>query len=116
MTSKEKVLAVCKILSDKKAENIVYIDVAEKSSLCDYFVIAGARSSTAVRAICENLEEKMEKQFGEVPGRRDGGREGRWNVIDYGDVIVHIFNDEMRDFYNLERLWENGENLTAYRD
>ena len=64
MTSKEKVLAVCKILSSKKAENIVYIDVSEKSSLCDYFVIAGARSSTAVRALCDNLEEKMEKDFG----------------------------------------------------
>lgn len=116
MTSKEKVLAVCKVLSSKKAENIVYIDVSEKSSLCDYFVIAGARSSTAVRALCDNLEEKMEKDFGEIPSRKDGGREGRWNVIDYTDVIVHIFNDEMRDFYNLERLWENGSNLNKYID
>lgn len=116
MTSKEKVLAVCKVLSNKKAENIVYIDVSEKSSLCDYFVIAGARSSTAVRALCDNLEEKMEKDFGEIPSRKDGGREGRWNVIDYTDVIVHIFNDEMRDFYNLERLWENGSNLNKYTD
>ena len=116
MTSKEKALAICKLLSEKKGENIVYIDVAEKSSLCDYFVIAGGRSSTTVKALCDNLEEKMEKLYGERPSRYDGGREGRWNVLDYGDVIVHVFNDEMRDFYNLERLWENGENLTAYRD
>lgn len=116
MTSKEKVLLACKILSDKKAENIVYIDVKDKSSLCDYFVIAAGRSSTAVRALTENLEEKMEKEFGEVPARRDGGREGRWNVLDYTDVIVHIFNDEMRDFYNLERLWENGSNLIRFED
>ncbi len=114
MTSKEKVLAICKILSEKKGENIVYIDVADKSSLCDYFVIAGGRSSTAVRALSENLEEKMEKDYGEIPSRKDGGREGRWNVLDYTDVIVHIFNDEMRDFYNLESLWENGTNLNRY--
>ena len=114
MTSKEKVLTICKILSSKKAENIVYIDVADKSSLCDYFVIAGGRSSTAVKALCENLEEKMEKDYGETPSRKDGGREGRWNVLDYGDVIVHIFNDEMRDFYNLERLWEYVFNLNKY--
>ncbi len=114
MTSKEKVLTICKILSEKKGENIVYIDVADKSSLCDYFVIAGGRSSTAVRALSENLEEKMEKDYGEIPSRKDGGREGRWNVLDYTDVIVHIFNDEMRDFYNLERLWENGTNLNRY--
>ena len=63
MTSKEKALTICGILSSKKAENIVYIDVSDKSSLCDYFVIAGARSSTAVKSLCENLEEKMEKIY-----------------------------------------------------
>ena len=114
MTSKEKVLTICKILSSKKAENIVYIDVADKSSLCDYFVIAGGRSSTAVKALCENLEEKLEKDYGETPSRKDGGREGRWNVLDYGDVIVHIFNDESRLFYHLERLWEEGDNVKRY--
>ena len=62
MTSKEKALLICKLLSEKKGENIVYIDVASKSSLCDYFVIAGGRSSTAVKALCENLEEKLEKE------------------------------------------------------
>ena len=116
MTSKEKALAICKLLSDKKGENIVYIDVHEKSSLCDYFVIAGGGSSTSVQALADHVEEKMEKEFGELPSRKDGGREGRWNVLDYGDVIVHIFNDEMRDFYNLERLWENGANLNRYTD
>lgn len=116
MTSKEKALLICKLLSEKKGENIVYIDVASKSSLCDYFVIAGGRSSTAVKALCENLEEKLEKEYGVIPERRDGGREGRWNVLDYGDVIVHVFNDEMRDFYHLERLWEDGANLVQYKD
>ena len=67
MTSKEKALLICKLLSEKKGENIVYIDVASKSSLCDYFVIAGGRSSTAVKALCENLEEKLEKNTALCP-------------------------------------------------
>ena len=62
------------------------------------------------------MEEKLEKDFGELPRRKEGVREGRWAVIDYADVIVHIFNDEERDFYNLERLWEDGKNMTRYRD
>ena len=114
MTSKEKALAICGILSSKKAENIVYIDVSDKSSLCDYFVIAGGRSSTAVKALCDHLEEKMEKELGEIPSRKDGGREGRWNVMDFGDVIVHIFNDESRLFYHLERLWDSGDNVEKF--
>ena len=87
MTSKEKALAICKLLSDKKGENIVYIDVHEKSSLCDYFVIAGGRSSTSVQALADHVEEKMEKEFGELPSRKDGGREGRWRTEPTSTVI-----------------------------
>lgn len=116
MESKEKCLAVCKILSDKKANDIVYINVESKSSLCDYFVVCSGRSSTQVKALSENLEEKLEKDYALSPTRRDGVRDGRWSVLDYGDVIVHIFNDEERDFYRLERLWEDGTNLTRFVD
>lgn len=116
MTSKEKTLAVCKYLSEKKAYGIVYIDVEDKTSLCDYFVICSGRSSTQVKSLAENLEEKFEKELDITPRRREGVREGRWAVLDYEDVIVHIFNDEERDFYRLERLWENGTNLTKYED
>ncbi len=116
MTSKEKCLQICSYLSSKKAGDILYIDVAKKSSLCDYFLICSGRSTTQVRALAENLEEKFEKEYGEVPRRREGVREGRWAVIDYADVIVHIFCDEERDFYNLERLWEDGENIVRFRD
>ena len=116
MTSKEKVLLICKVLSDKKARGIVYIAVESKTSLCDYFVIAGGTSKTHVKSLAENLEEKLERDHGLTPRRRDGVREGRWAVIDYADVIVHVFGDEERDFYNLERLWEDGENLIRYED
>lgn len=96
-------------LSSKKAEDILLIDVREKTTLCDYFVIASGRNTTQVRALCENLEEHLSKQ-GLEPRRTEGVREGRWGVLDYGDVVVHIFNDESRLFYHLERLWAEGEN------
>lgn len=114
MESIEKVELICKILSDKMAHNIVYIAVADKTSLCDYFVIAGGRSTTQVKSMAENLDEKLEKEYGLIPRRKEGIREGRWAVLDYADVIVHVFNDEERDFYNLERLWEDGKNLVKY--
>ncbi len=114
--SMQKTLQICGYLSDKKAYGIVYIDVESKTSLCDYFVICSGRSSTQVKSLAENLEEKMEKDCSLTPRRREGVREGRWAVLDYQDVIVHIFNDEERDFYRLERLWEDGKNLTRYED
>lgn len=114
--SLEKVNLICEILSSKKAYNIVYIDVESKTSLCDYFIICSGRSTTQVKSLAENLEEKLSKDCQLEPRRREGVREGRWAVLDYGDVIVHVFNDEMRDFYHLERLWEDGKNLTRYED
>lgn len=114
--SMERVRLICEILSGKKAHDIVYIDVEGKSSLCDYFVICSGRSTTQVKSLAENLEEKLSKEYGLEPRRREGVREGRWAVLDYADVIVHIFNDDMRDFYHLERLWEDGKNLTRYED
>jgi ribosome-associated protein len=116
MTSLEKVTNICKILSERKAQNIVYLAVADKTTLCDYFIVAGGRSTTQVKALAEHLDEKMEKQFGEIPRRKEGIREGRWAVLDYADVIVHVFNDEERDFYHLERLWEDGKNLTKFEE
>ena len=116
MTSKEKALLICEYLSSKKAKGIVYIAVEHKTSLCDSFVVAGGSSKTQVKSLGENLEEMLKKQQGLSPRRAEGIREGRWAVLDYADVIVHIFGDEERDFYNLERLWEDGENLIKYED
>lgn len=116
MTSLEKTLTICKILSSKKAKGIVYLAVEDKTTLCDYFVICGGSSKTQVKSLAENLDEKLEKEHGITPRRFEGVREGRWAVLDYADVIVHIFGDQERDFYNLERLWEDGENLVRYED
>lgn len=116
MNSQEKTNLICKILSDRKATDIVYIAVENKTSLCDYFVIAGGRSKTQVKALAEHLEEKLKKEYETVPRRVEGVQGGRWAVLDYADVIVHIFGDEERDFYRLERLWEDGANLTRFTD
>ena len=116
MTSNEKTSLICKILSDRKANDIVYIAVEDKTSICDYFIIAGGRSKTQVKALAEHLEEKLKKEYDTVPRRTEGIQGGRWAVLDYGDVIVHLFGDEERDFYRLERLWEDGENLKRYKD
>lgn len=99
---------ICKFLSEKKANDIVKIYVADKTIIADYFVIASARSSTQVKALSEYVEEFVEKNGGEVR-RTEGVAEGRWVVIDAGDIIVHIFNDEQRLFYHLERIWGDGE-------
>ena len=92
-------------LDKRKAQDILVLDVKEKTSIADYFVIASGRSTTQVVALAEHVEEETEKQLGVSVKRREGVAEGRWAVLDYGDVIVHIFNDETRLFYHLERLW-----------
>lgn len=113
MKSKEFTEKICKVLKDHKAEDIVAVDVKEKTDVADYFVVAGGRSMTHTRSLIEHVEEEMEKE-GVSPTRSEGVREGRWAVLDYGDVIVHIFNDETRLFYHLETLWDDGKNVTRY--
>ena len=114
--SKQLVEVVCKALADKRGKDIVSLYVREKTDLCDYFIIASGSNAPQIRAMGERVEELVERELGLVPTRTEGVRDGRWAVIDYGDVIVHIFNDETRLFYHLERLWQTGENLQRYND
>ena len=113
MTGHELALACAKELSEKKAQDIVILDVADQTVVCSYFVIASGHSTTQVRALGDAVEEKLEKD-GLSPLRKEGLREGRWGVIDYGDVVVHIFNEESRLYYYLERLWDSGKNIERY--
>lgn len=101
---------ICKVLVAKKANDIVCINVSKKTTLSDYFIIASGRSTTQVKALCEYVEEGLSK-LGVDVRRREGESEGRWAVLDYGDVIVHVFDDENRLFYHLEKLWEDGDNF-----
>lgn len=116
VTSKILATEVCKALSDKLGKDIVALYVREKTDLCDYFVIASGSNAPQIRAMGERVEELVEKNLGLVPTRTEGVRDGRWAVIDYGDVIVHIFNDETRLFYHLERLWKDGGNFARFDD
>lgn len=95
-----------KILDNKKALNIKVIKVEDVSILSDYMVIATGTSSTHVNALADELEYKL-KQIGITPSHIEGHRSNSWILLDYSSVVVHIFSDEARNFYNLERLWEN---------
>ena len=115
ITSKQQAERVCAALSDKKGKDILYIDVEKNTSVCDYFVICSASSAPQVKGLCDHVVEKME-EIGLRPKAREGYSEGRWIVLDFGDIVTHIFNDENRLFYHLERLWADGTNMTHYTE
>lgn len=115
MNTKELTEQICKTLSSKKAEDIVIINVEEMTILTDNYVICSAKSQTAVKALANYVEDDLSK-LGVEPLHRDGIREGKWGVLDYGSVIVHIFHTETRNLYDLEKIWSNGENTTYYKD
>ena len=106
METAEKLKLIVDALEDKKGTDIVTIDVQERTSLCEYFVICSGRSAPQVKALCDNVEEKL-KKLGVPKLRVDGYSEGRWIAMDYGDIIVHIFQDQQRLLYHLERLWQD---------
>lgn len=115
MEPSEKARKIAEFLSNKKAQDILIIHVADKTIISDYFVVASAGSSTHVSTLAEEVEFKM-GQLGESPLRTEGIREGRWVVIDYGDVLVHIFHNEEREFYQLERLWADDKNYVKFEE
>ena len=115
MDSKTFSAEICKILLKHKGEDVVRINVKEKSDICDYFVIASGRSGVHTRALIEHVEEEAEK-LGANATRCEGVREGRWAVLDYGDVIVHVFNDQTRLFYHLEKLWGTEDDIERFDD
>ncbi|MBR3705292.1 MAG: ribosome silencing factor, partial [Oscillospiraceae bacterium] len=95
----------------KKGNDIKVMEVTDLTSLADYFVICTGSSTTQINALCDCVEEKLEVEGGEKALRREGHRGGIWVLIDYGCVVVHVFNDEAREFYALERLWNDGKNV-----
>lgn len=111
MTPKELALLAAKALDSKKGADIKVMEVTDLTSLADYFVICTGSSTTQINALCDCVEEKLEVEGGEKALRREGHRGGIWVLIDYGCVVVHVFNDEAREFYALERLWNDGKNV-----
>ena len=91
---------------DKKARELVVLDIGDLLGITDYFLICSGSSDRQVRTIAEAIEVKL-KEDGLPPLRSEGGADGGWILIDYGDFIVHVFSDEMRSYYDLERLWKD---------
>ncbi len=95
---------------NKKASNIMLLDIRKVSVIADYFVICSGNSERQVKAIARDIEEELEKE--EVrPNHREGMDQGRWVLLDYGDVIVHIFTAAERDYYRLEKLWSGAQTV-----
>ena len=97
-------------LDEKKGEDIRIIDIAGISVLADYFIIANGASESQVQAMVDNVEEEMHK-VGYSLKQREGYGSGNWVLLDFGDVIVHVFDKENRLFYDLERIWRDGKNI-----
>src|SRR3954447_6633642 len=97
--------------ASKLADDVVVIDVSAQLFITDCFVIASASNERQVNAIVDEVEEKM-RRAGYKPARREGAREGRWTLLDYRDIVVHIQHSDERDFYALERLWRDCPEVT----
>ncbi len=98
------------ILKDKKAKDIKLMDIHEISAISDYFVIATGNSTIQVQAMSDELEEKMNLAGYEMH-HKEGFRNGRWILLDFNNIIIHLFHDEERQFYNLERLWVDAKTI-----
>lgn len=110
-TPKELAIIAAKALDERKGKEIRAIEIAEQSTLADYFVFATGTSSTQINALCDSVEKAMKEQAEEQPLRREGYRDGTWVLLDYGCVVIHVFSQEAREFYSLERLWNDGKPL-----
>lgn len=114
MTSKDTVKLIIDALEDKKAENIQIIDISEISSVADYFVITNGTNRSQVQALADNVEEKLDKE-GIYPKQIEGYSNANWILLDYADIVIHVFDRESRGFYDLERIWRDG-NLIAVNE
>ena len=112
--ARELAMDIAKILYDKGGVDIRVLRVDHLTSITDYFVIASGRNVQAVRALGEDVEDKLAEK-GILPRRREGMNESRWIVLDYATVILHVFHPEEREYYNIERLWTDGDNQLIFQ-
>ena len=110
MAATDEALAMARVAvaaaADKKAQDIVVLDVSDQLAITDCFVIASAPNERQVQAVVDEVEEKL-RQRGSKPTRREGAREGRWVLLDFVDVVVHVQHSDERGFYGLDRLWKD---------
>lgn len=103
--------AIAAAADDRKAQDIVILKVTDVSYLADYFVIASGLSFPQVRAIANTIEQQLDDTYGRSPLRREGEADGNWLLLDYGDVIAHIFMPDEREYYGLEAFWGHAERV-----
>lgn len=110
ITAREKARITVDALEEKKAEDIKVIDIEKVSVIADYFIIAGGTNRNQLQAMADEVEEKLGKE-GFEPKNIEGYLNGNWILMDYGDIVVHLFDQENRLFYDLERIWRDGEDV-----
>jgi ribosome-associated protein len=109
ISSEQLAYDIAEAVDDKKGADIILLKVSEISYLADYFVVATGFSTTQVKAICDSVEQQIAAKYQRIPLRVQGKADGRWIVVDYGEIIVHIFMQEEREYYNLEAFWGHAE-------
>ena len=107
MTSYKFACVIARFLDEKIATNISILNISNVSSFADYFVICSAQSNTQVKSLTENLANKVKQTFSRLPHGRENDAKNRWNLIDYGDVVVHILHQEDREAYAIEKFWNH---------
>lgn len=110
MTPKEMALAIAKAVDSKKAKDILVLETDGVTSLCDYFVLCSGSSAPQLKALGDAAEKAM-KDNDILPHHIEGHRGGTWILQDYGDVVVHLFSEEAREFYDLDRLWQDAKTV-----
>ena len=110
MTPKEVAALAAKALDDRKGVDVTLLEITDVTTIADYFLICTCTSSTHVKSLCDAVEEAMDKA-GEPALRREGHRSGTWVLLDYGCLVVHVFTEETRQFYDLERLWSDAKRV-----
>lgn len=106
----EKINTIVQALDKKKAEDIKVLEIKDLTIIADYFIIANGNSSTQTKAIADEVEYEM-KNKGVMPDSIEGHQSAQWIILDYGDIMVHVFYKDTREFYNLERLWRDAKEV-----
>ena len=107
ISSYKTACTVARILDDRKGQNIIILDISKVSVLADYFVIVSAQTNTQVKALTGHVREKIKELFGLIPKGDENDAKNRWNLLDYGDVIVHVLHRDERETYALEKFWNH---------
>jgi len=111
ITSYKLACIIARILDEKIASNISILNISNVSSFADYFVICSAQTNTQVKALTENLSEKVKNKLSRLPIGKENDEKNKWNLIDYGDVVVHILKEEERTAYAIEKFWNHAYSI-----